>query len=58
MPLCGSQEQTMTTTTSTSLDGISTRNGLVLKTGRLDPGAVLRRWWRRLFGGARNGLPA
>jgi hypothetical protein len=31
---------------------------LIRKAGRLDPGAVLRRWWRRLFRGARNGIPA
>lgn len=46
-PLGGSQEQTM-----------NTIDRLIHRSGRLDPGAVLRRWWRRLFRGARNGLPA
>jgi len=46
-PLGGSQEQTM-----------STIDRLIRRAGRLDPGAAFGRWWRRLFRGARNGLPA
>jgi hypothetical protein len=48
----------MDTTNRIGLDAGRTREGLVRKAGRLDPGALLRHWWRRLFRGARNGIPA